>query len=195
MYKRQRFLYVLVDEFQDTNGIQLAVLQKIIDHEWIDRPNIFVVGDDDQAIFRFQGANVKNLLDFHAKYQPDVILLEENYRSSQLILDSARVIMNPVKESAIQTLFGKDKNLLASGKHSSHDKPVHINAYQTLTYENADIFHQLRRWHEEKHDGSFAVLYTKHELGRELGQALKGAGIPFQIAKTVDALNLSLIHI
>ena len=77
-----------------TNGIQLAILQKIIDHEWIDRPNIFVVGDDDQAIFRFQGANVKNLLDFHAKYQPDVILLEENYRSSQLILDSARVIMN-----------------------------------------------------------------------------------------------------
>ena len=88
--------------------------------------------------------------------------------------------MNPVKESAIQTLFGKDKNLLASGKHSSHDKPVHINAYQTLTYENADIFHQLRRWHEEKHDGS-------------LGQALKGAGIPFQIAKTVDALNHILI--
>ncbi len=190
---QERFLYVLVDEFQDTNGIQLAILQKIIDHEWIDRPNIFVVGDDDQAIFRFQGANVKNLLDFHAKYQPDVILLEENYRSSQLILDSARVIMNPVKESAIQTLFGKDKNLLASGKHSSHDKPVHINAYQTLTYENADIFHQLRRWYEEKHDGSFAVLYTKHELGRELGQALKGAGIPFQIAKTVDALNHILI--
>ncbi len=104
---QERFLYVLVDEFQDTNGIQLAILQKIIDHEWIDRPNIFVVGDDDQAIFRFQGANVKNLLDFHAKYQPDVILLEENYRSSQLILDSARVIMNPVKESAIQTLFGQ----------------------------------------------------------------------------------------
>jgi len=190
---QERFLYFLVDEFQDTNGIQLAILQKLIDHEWLDRPNAFVVGDDDQAIFRFQGANVKNLIDFHDKYQPTVILLEQNYRSSQLILDAARIIMNPVDESAVQKLFGKNKNLIGSGKHSKHSHPVHINAYPSLTYENADIFHQLRRWHEEKQEGSFAVLYSKHELGRELGQALKGAGIPFQIAKTTDALNHVLI--
>ena len=56
---QERFLYFLVDEFQDTNGIQMDILSKMIDHEWIDRPNIFVVGDDDQAIFRFQGASVE----------------------------------------------------------------------------------------------------------------------------------------
>ncbi|HSF88247.1 MAG TPA: ATP-dependent DNA helicase [Saprospiraceae bacterium] len=190
---QERFLYFLVDEFQDTNGIQMDILSKMIDHEWIDRPNIFVVGDDDQAIFRFQGANVENLISFFRKYNPDVILLEQNYRSSQLILDAARVIMNPVENSVIQQIFGQNKNLLASGKHSAHDRPVHINAYPTPTYENADIFHQLKRWHEEKIEGSFAVLYSKHELGRELAQALKGAGIPFQIAKTVDALNHHLI--
>lgn len=190
---QERFLYFLVDEFQDTNGIQMDILSKMIDHEWIDRPNIFVVGDDDQAIFRFQGASVENLIRFYNKYQPDVILLEQNYRSSQLILDAARVIMNPVENSVIQQIFDQNKNLLASGKHSAHDRPVHINAYPTPTYENADIFHELKRWHEEKQEGSFAVLYSKHELGRELGQALKGAGIPFQIAKTVDALNHPLI--
>ncbi|MDZ4747191.1 MAG: ATP-dependent DNA helicase [Saprospiraceae bacterium] len=190
---QERFLYFLVDEFQDTNGIQMSILSKLIDHEWLEQPNIFVVGDDDQAIFRFQGANVENLISFHTKYQPEVILLEENYRSSQLILDAARVIMDPVEESAMKQILEKNKKLLASGKHSTHDLRVHINEYPTPTYENADIFHQLKRWHEEKHDGSFAVLYTKHELGRELGQALKGASIPFQIAKTVDALNHQLI--
>lgn len=51
---QERFLYFLVDEFQDTNGIQMDLLSQLIEHEWIDRPNVFVVGDDDQAIFRFR---------------------------------------------------------------------------------------------------------------------------------------------
>ncbi len=191
---QERFLYVLVDEFQDTNGIQMGILQKIIDHEWIDRPNVFVVGDDDQAIFRFQGANIQNLMDFHSKYNPDIILLEENYRSSQRILDTARTIMNPVSNSVIQKIFNQAKNLLASGKHAEHNHPVQIKAYPTPTYENADIFQQLKKWHEEKTEGSFAILYNKHEHGRELGMALKGAGIPFQIAKTNDALNQRVIN-
>ena len=191
---QERFQYILVDEFQDTNGIQMGILQKVIDHEWIDRPNVFVVGDDDQAIFRFQGANIKNLMDFQSKYDPAIILLEQNYRSSQLILDSARIVMNPVSNSVIQKLFNQSKNLLASGAHAKNNHPVHIKAYPTANYENADIFHQIKQWHEEKMEGSLAVLYNKHELGRELGMALKGAGIPFQIAKTNDALKHSLIN-
>ena len=190
---QERFLYVLVDEFQDTNGIQLGILQKLLDHDWIDRPNVFVVGDDDQAIFRFQGANIKNLMDFQAKYHPEIILLEENYRSSQRILDTARIIMNPVSDSVMQKLFNQSKKLIASGKHAMHNHPVHITAYPTMTYENADIFHQIKRWHEEKTQGSFAVLYNKHAHGRDLSLALKGAGIPFQIAKTHDALSQPIV--
>ncbi len=190
---QERFLYVLVDEFQDTNGIQLGILQKLLDHEWIDRPNVFVVGDDDQAIFRFQGANIKNLMDFQAKYNPEIVLLEENYRSSQRILDTARIIMNPVSESVIQKLFNQSKKLIASGKYATRNHPVHITAYPTMTYENADIFRQIKQWHEEKTQGSFAVLYNKHAHGRDLSMALKGAGIPFQIAKTNDALGQQII--
>src|SRR4030095_3343463 len=76
---QERFLYFLVDEFQDTNGIQMDVLRQLIEHEWMDRPNIFVVGDDDQAIFRFQGANVENLRQFHERYHPTVIVLEKTF--------------------------------------------------------------------------------------------------------------------
>src|SRR5688572_24610389 len=65
---QERFLYFLVDEFQDTNGIQIGILQKLIDHEWLERPNVFVVGDDDQAFFRFQGANIQNLVEFKNRY-------------------------------------------------------------------------------------------------------------------------------
>lgn len=186
---QERFLYFLVDEFQDTNGIQIAILQKLIEHEWLDKPNVFVVGDDDQAIYRFQGANIENLVQFHTRYEPEVILLEQNYRSSQRILDAARVIMKPVENNLIQQIFGQSKKLAASGAHADHEQHVIIQSYPNLAYENADIFFQIRKWHEEMQEGSFAVLYSKHELGADLAQALKGAGIPFHTLKTIDALH------
>ncbi|HJW30182.1 MAG TPA: ATP-dependent DNA helicase, partial [Saprospiraceae bacterium] len=191
---QERFLYFLVDEFQDTNGIQIAILQKLIDHEWLDRPNIFVVGDDDQAIFRFQGANIENLISFHERYQPEVIFLEENYRSSQLILDTSRVVMNEVDNSLIRQIFSQEKKLTASGPAKDHPRDVMIQAYPTLSYENAVIFQQLQHWHKENLKGEIAILYPKHELGRELAQALKGAGIPFHSPKKLDALRQPLIQ-
>ncbi len=190
---QERFQYILVDEFQDTNGIQLDILRKLIDHEWVDRPNVFVVGDDDQAIYRFQGANVENLLSFYDHYQPEVILLQENYRSSQTIIDAARVLMQPVVTGAIQRIYGKEKIILGKGKYSAHDLPVQVFAYPTLTYENADIFHQVRRWHEEKTEGTLAILYPKHALSNDLAQALKGAGIPYHMARSGDVLQHPLI--
>ncbi len=191
---QERFLYLLVDEFQDTNGIQISILHKLLQHEWIDRPNIFVVGDDDQAIYRFQGANIENLVAFYRAYQPEVIVLEENYRSSQLILDAARVIMHPVENSLMQSIFNQVKTLSAKSDHAGHDQPVIIQSYPKVTSENADIFRQLKHWQEQDLAGEVAVLYTKHELGRELAQALKGAGIPYHTSRTLDALHQPVIE-
>jgi DNA helicase II / ATP-dependent DNA helicase PcrA len=89
---QERFLYVLVDEFQDTNGVQMRILDQLLDAEVNEgRPNILVVGDDDQAIFKFQGANIANIMSFHKKYrEPSIIVLQKNYRSTQPILDYAR---------------------------------------------------------------------------------------------------------
>ena len=191
---QERFLYVLVDEFQDTNGIQIGILQKLIDHEWLEKPNVFVVGDDDQAIFRFQGANIKNLIEFKKRYDPQIILLEQNYRSSQLILNAARRVMLPVADSLMINVFGEPKRLKASGKDAEHKQRTCIHSYPTTSYENADIFQRLKAWYNQKNEGSVAVLYTKHDIGLDLAIALKGAGIPFQTARSSDALQLPLIQ-
>jgi len=82
---QEQYQYVLVDEYQDTSGTQNTLVEMLISY-W-DEPNIFVVGDDDQSIFRFQGANVENMLVFMQKFQNiKTIMLTENYRSTQPIL-------------------------------------------------------------------------------------------------------------
>jgi DNA helicase-2/ATP-dependent DNA helicase PcrA len=190
---QERFLYILVDEFQDTNGVQINILQKLIDHEWLDRPNVFVVGDDDQAIFRFQGANISNLYNFYKRYDPAVVLLEQNYRSSQKILNAAQRVIAPVATSLSQLIFKESKNLIASGQFAEHPQHACIHSYPNAAFENADIFHQLTRWHRNETPGSVAVLYTKHNLGLDIAYALKGAGIPFQTRKSADALQQPII--
>ena len=79
---QERYEYFLVDEFQDTNGSQKQLLDLLISY-WSENPNVFVVGDDDQAIYKFQGANLGNINDFNEGYQPTPVVLVDNYRSSQ----------------------------------------------------------------------------------------------------------------
>src|SRR5690606_36095234 len=91
---QEKYQYVLVDEYQDTSGSRNELIRLLISY-W-DTPNIFVVGDDDQSIFRFQGANVENIEQYHTPYARDLysIMLLENYRSTQPILDAARVLID-----------------------------------------------------------------------------------------------------
>src|SRR5436853_7394814 len=84
---QERYQYILVDEYQDTSGTQNQLVKLLISY-W-DKPNVFVVGDDDQSIYRFQGANVENMLQFVNSYKQDLltVVLTSNYRSAQPILD------------------------------------------------------------------------------------------------------------
>src|ERR1700680_2801231 len=90
---QEKFLYILVDEFQDTSGTQNRLVQLLINF-W-DKPNIFVVGDDDQSIFRFQGANIYNIEEYADKYKKNLltVVLTKNYRSTQPILDISRLLI------------------------------------------------------------------------------------------------------
>ncbi|HBN03346.1 MAG TPA: hypothetical protein DD396_04820, partial [Bacteroidetes bacterium] len=90
---QEQYQYFLVDEYQDTNGIQNDLLYTLISY-W-ENPNVFVVGDDDQSIYKFQGANVENIFDFYKKYESyaKLIVLDQNYRSSQSILDGSNAII------------------------------------------------------------------------------------------------------
>ena len=103
---QERYQYILVDEFQDTNGAQFHLLNLLLDFWEI--PNIFIVGDDDQSIYEFQGARLQNLREFQERYYKGLktIVLEENYRSVQPILDAAgRVIENNALR--VVNLFGE----------------------------------------------------------------------------------------
>jgi DNA helicase-2/ATP-dependent DNA helicase PcrA len=89
---QERYQYVLVDEFQDTNGAQDAIVRSLVDY-W-EKPNIFIVGDDDQAIYEFQGARLRSMTDFFKRYDDvKLVTLTENYRSRQEILDVASTLI------------------------------------------------------------------------------------------------------
>jgi DNA helicase-2/ATP-dependent DNA helicase PcrA len=94
----ERFQYIMVDEYQDTNGAQNRLLDSLLKANPIDTPNVLVVGDDDQAIMRFQGAEVSGMLRFVEAYKPEVIVLDDNYRSGQPILDASRQIITQTDE-------------------------------------------------------------------------------------------------
>jgi len=100
----EQYQYILLDEFQDTNTAQAELIYELTDYE---KPLIMAVGDDDQAIFAFQGANASNLLEFQNHYRAKVITLTENYRSSLPILDTSFKIREQVAES-----FAKAHNII-----------------------------------------------------------------------------------
>ncbi|MBO7720149.1 ATP-dependent helicase [Candidatus Saccharibacteria bacterium] len=96
MTLEERYQYILLDEFQDTNSAQAELIFRLTDYE---NPNIMAVGDDDQAIFAFQGANVSNMHDYKERYNAEVITLTENYRSRSGILSTAHNIREQITDS------------------------------------------------------------------------------------------------
>lgn len=97
--QQERFQYLIVDEFQDTNGLQNMLIDKLMSY-W-DDPNILVVGDLKQCLYEFQGARISAARGFIEKYNPDVIELKTNYRSSQPILDNCKRLIENTSETGI----------------------------------------------------------------------------------------------
>lgn len=115
---QERYQYILVDEFQDTNGAQLRLLINLTNNEASNgAPNIMVVGDDDQAIYAFQGAEIGNILSFRQTYTTTkIITLSENYRSDALILEAARSVIVQGGSRLETTIEGVNKKLSANHK-------------------------------------------------------------------------------
>ena len=108
----ERYQYILLDEFQDTNPSQAELIYLLTDYE---NPIVMAVGDDDQAIFEFQGANASNFIDFQNHYDAKVVVLKDNYRSTAEILKLSRHIADQL-ESSFAKAHGIDKNLVAQKK-------------------------------------------------------------------------------
>ncbi|MCB0396246.1 MAG: ATP-dependent helicase [Flavobacteriales bacterium] len=191
--QQERFPYFLVDEYQDTNGAQNDVLQ-ILTSFW-DKPDVFVVGDDDQSIYRFQGANVKNILAFHQQYESDIrtIVLTENYRSSQPILDTAMHLIGKNHERLIRILPGLEKNLQAALSHE-REFPRVIECHNPQE-EIAALVAKIEQLHasgEQLND--IAVIYRKHRSSEDLVRILDHRGIPYNTSRKINVLQLPIIR-
>ncbi len=172
---QERFRYIMVDEYQDTNTAQFELI-RILASKY---KNLCVVGDDDQSIYKFRGANIYNILNFE-KHFPDaaVIKLEQNYRSTQTILDAANnVISNNVgrKEKRLWTDNGQGEKIVFIQADS---------AYEEADYIAGDIAGKIRRGGYAYKD--CAVLYRTNAQSRMLEERFITANIPYKIVGGVN---------
>lgn len=186
---QEQFLYMLVDEYQDTNGLQYKLLMQLINY-WED-PNIFIVGDDDQTIFEFQGAKLSNLNDFVDRYSQTLyrVVLKQNYRSGQPIIDAATALIEHNKLRLVHSFPALEinKHFVAAKEKSAH-KPL---LWEFVSKESADagVFNQVRLLLEKGvAPNSIAILYRQHQSADHFVRLFKKNNIPFSIKKEVDCM-------
>lgn len=188
---QEKFLYFLVDEFQDTNGAQLQLVNYLA--EYWEIPNLFVVGDEDQSIYKFQGANKDNIEIFKNKYQAHLYttVLKDNYRSSQPILDASRHLINLNTER----LKDIDKHLEA--KHPDYknmDTLPQIHVYENPMQETVAIGNEIMRLHQAGVSyKEMAVLYRNHRHVEDLIKFFSANSIPYNSKRKVNILYELLI--
>ncbi|MFT5725262.1 MAG: DNA helicase-2/ATP-dependent DNA helicase PcrA [Bacteroidia bacterium] len=190
---QEQFQYILVDEFQDTSGSQNGILNLLLSY-W-DTPNVFVVGDDDQSIFRFQGAEVKNVMDFATQYGDHLksVLLLTNYRSTQHILTAAKQLIDNNKERLVNFLSNLDKNLdAASGEDGNIVQIVELeNAYLEAIWVVEDIKKHIEKGEKPQ---DFAVIYSNHAHGDLIGQLLHSEKISVYLKRSQNVLETDTVR-
>ena len=167
---QRRFKYIMVDEYQDTNTAQFELIRLLAD----DHHNLCVVGDDDQSIYKFRGANIRNILDFESVYpEAEVIRLEQNYRSTQNVLDAANAVIRNNKGRKNKTLW-TDK-----GEGSRIHFRQFDNAYEEAEFIAGDVARKKREAIADY--GDCAVLYRTNAQARLLEEQFIGSGIPYDV--------------
>ena len=187
---QEKFQYILVDEYQDTSGTQNKLVKLLISY-W-EKPNVFVVGDDDQSIYRFQGANVENMMDFANDYVKDLmtVILTNNYRSTQPILNISKTLINRNDERLIKKIEGLTKDLIAANTSINQlTTPPSIRAYNTATEEMAGITNEIESLVKQGiAPGKIAVIYKENKYGTELARYFQIKKIPLYSKRNINLL-------
>ena len=174
-YYQDRFKYIMVDEYQDTNTAQFQLIKLLADKN----RNLCVVGDDDQSIYKFRGANIRNILDFEKVYPEAVVIkLEQNYRSTQNVLDAANAV--------IKHNVGRKSKALWTDK--GEGSLVHFrqfdNAYEEADFTVSDIARKKRDGLAEY--GECAILFRTNAQARIMEERFVVAGIPYDVVGGVN---------
>jgi ATP-dependent DNA helicase UvrD/PcrA len=164
----RKFKYVMVDEYQDTNRPQYLLIRRLAEAH----RNIAVVGDPDQSIYKWRGADLRNILDFEQDFgEARIVRLEQNYRSTQMILDAASAVIS-------QNRNRKDKRLWTDRQGGS--KIVSFRASDEL--EEADfITRSIKQFRAEEIDATMAILYRTNAQSRAIEDSLMRESIPYKI--------------
>jgi DNA helicase II / ATP-dependent DNA helicase PcrA len=194
MRYQEQFLYILVDEYQDTSGTQNRIVELLINY-W-EQPNVFVVGDDDQSIYRFQGANVENMTALAKRYEEDLVkvILTNNYRSTQPILDIAKTLIDRNQERLIKQMPGLSKDLISSnGKLTSITDPPKIKEYESMRQEMIGICLEVEALLAKgMMPGKIGIIYKENKYGEALAQFFKEKQIPVYSKRNLNLLEIPL---
>lgn len=205
-----KYKYFLVDEYQDTNDLQNQIIFNLLDGN--DEKNIFVVGDDDQIIYGFQGAKSDNIENFLTKYpNTTVICLEENNRSTQTILDFSNLIVNQDENRLENNLYFKEKYNISKKLTAKNpkiivkDKKIKRIQFGEILQEFNYIVDDIKtliesdfapKTDEDKIDYSqIAIISKKRTELQTFAELLKGKNIPFQIdeGKSIFAIRSTIL--
>ena len=174
-YYQERFKYIMVDEYQDTNTVQFRLVSLLAGKY----RNLCVVGDDDQSIYKFRGANIYNILNFEKEF-PDakVIKLEQNYRSTQTILDAANSVIRHNKGRKEKTLWTANE---VGEKIAFHQ---YLNEYDEAYQVVDEIARNVSRG--KAHYNDYAILYRTNAQSRVLEEKFVARSIPYKIVGGVN---------
>lgn len=178
---QNRFRYIMVDEYQDTNRAQFELVRLMastVNDEGQVEHNLCVVGDDDQSIYKFRGADIRNILDFEF-YFPDtkVIRLEQNYRSTKTILEAANQVIQHNDERKAKTLWTDNED----------GAPIVYNHYETDLEEARATAKDIRALSENSiRYSDIAILYRTNAQSRALEEQMILSGIPYKLVGGVN---------
>jgi len=193
-FYQEQFLYVLLDEFQDTNGAQFALVQSLLNY-W-DTPNLFVVGDENQSVYAFQGARLRYLEDLILRYGTNLqmVRLQENYRSTQDILNAAfHLIRRNTLRSAAQG--DQPEPLQAASPLRQVMASPQVIAYGHRRQEEAGLLLAIRKLLEQGVESSdIAVIYRNNRQGDELVGLFEKNAIPFHSGRPMDILQAPVVR-
>jgi len=192
---QERFLYVLIDEFQDTNKAQLRLADLVARHESTEgRPNLMAVGDDDQSIFAFNGAELNNMLSFRRAYEDtEIILLEDNYRSSQAILDAAAAVIDQADDRLVKREPGLTKQLHARREPATTS--IQHLSYPTREHELSGLAHQIQQQWQQDQDADIAILAGGHEVLMQLSSLLTALNVPVKYERRRNIFDSEIVQL
>ncbi len=189
---QDRFKHILVDEFQDTNYAQFQLILKLA----CIHKNICVVGDDDQSIYKWRGASLSNILQFEKHFpESERVVLLENYRSNQGILDAAYGLIQNNNPDRLEVKVGINKKLVAKASQNNADAAVQVHHFPDFIQESSFVAEQIKTLHDKEgmDFSEFAILVRANHLTHPFIDELKYLGVPYQVRNPKGLFSLGEI--